>query len=107
MKGLRNGTGIATGLGLYPIRSRLDKDSYWCRVAGSSFVCFCVQYAVIMSMVGLLTLDLLASSISICLLYEPWRFLPHISGGEINDSRSILEVSPKQGQKHRGGVVNF
>lgn len=38
MKGLRNGTSIATGLGLYPIRSRLDKDSYWCRVAGSSFV---------------------------------------------------------------------
>lgn len=36
----------------------------------------------IMSIIGVLTLDVLASPISICLVYEPQRFLPYLSDGE-------------------------
>lgn len=61
-----------------------------------------------MSIIGVLTSDVLASPIFICLVYEPQRFLPHISDGEVKDLRSLLdEIPPKQGQKHPGGVLCF
>lgn len=63
------------------------------------------------SVLGPLTLNALASPLSIWRVCEPWRFLSHIahiSGGEVKDSRNPLdEVPPKQGLKHPGGVVYF
>lgn len=52
-------------------------------------------------MPGLLTLNALASPLSICLVSEPCRVLSRVaqgSGAKVKDSRNLLdEVSPEKG----------
>lgn len=52
-------------------------------------------------MPGLLTLNALASPLSICLVSEPCRVLSRVaqgSGAKVKDSRNLLdEISPEKG----------
>lgn len=50
-------------------------------------------------MLGLLTLNALASPLSVCPVSEPWRFLPQVaqsSGGKVKDSRNLLDEVPQK-----------